>query len=728
MAKKPVQNASNARGYWAEQIADGLKQYHRFQEAGDRVVDRYRIEKAGEIAQSQDNFNILYSSTETMRPSLYATTPKIEATARHRDRKNPLVAQAVQVLESCVSYAIDETDFDEVMNNCVEDYVLPGMGQAWVRYEASFKNGQDANGKPLTDADGNPQELVAGEAVAVDYVPWKDFLTGRARVWKEVPWGARRVYMYKADVTKRFGADVANSIEYKNLKDKGANSPVVEDKQAEIWEIWHKPSRTVVWYSEGYPELLDTKPDPLKLKGFFPFPKPLRAISNTKTIIPRPFYSQYQTQAEQLDVLTRKIRHLTQALQVRGVYDASATEIQKLLQGEGNKLIPIENWAQFIGQGGVNGALQWVPIKDIVAVLVELYNARERAKSEIYEVTGFSDIVRGASKASETLGAQEIKQDWASARLKQMQKEVQRFARDIIRIMAEVVSEHFTIESFALYSGFEAPPPAPPAPMVPGQPPAPDPQQQALEAFKASVTLLKKERERCAQIGIETDSTLLPDEAAERKDRMDFLGAAGAFMQQAGPIMQTSPEMRAPLLAMMMFTIRTFRAARPLEKTFEEFQEKILSAPPQDPNGQKGGNDQLRAQTAIQVAQIKTNADLQKHGNEMAMRQQESAAQMQADTAKAQAEVRKAEIDLQIKQTELEIKRAELELKVRQAEANVQQQQQDMQLRADDQAHQQQMDVRQQDHSEAVDVDNAGREDQRMEQEQQNQDLTNDNS
>jgi hypothetical protein len=40
---------------------------------------------------------------------------------------------------------------------------------------------------------------------------------------------------------------------------------------------------------------------------------------------------------------------------------------------------------------------------------MELYKARDIVKKEIYEITGFSDIVRGQSKASETLGAQQIK-------------------------------------------------------------------------------------------------------------------------------------------------------------------------------------------------------------------------------------------------------------------------------------------------------------------------------
>jgi hypothetical protein len=43
----------------------------------------------------------------------------------------------------------------------------------------------------------------------------------------------------------------------------------------------------------------------------------------------------------------------------------------------------------------------------------------------IFQLTGIADIMRGSSQASETLGAQEIKQAWGTMRLKRMQKEVQ---------------------------------------------------------------------------------------------------------------------------------------------------------------------------------------------------------------------------------------------------------------------------------------------------------------
>jgi hypothetical protein len=662
MAKGDKVKVTNARGYWDEQISKARALYSDFHTSGDNVIDKFRIEKNNARNRGQDKYNILYSTTETIRPSLYAQSPRPEVKRRHTDVENDTADMAVMLLENCLAYGMEEVEFDEVMNNAVEDYSLPGLGTAWCRYVPTFRDQRNSAGDVVQNSKGEPEQELDYENVALDYVPWKDILFGPARFWAELPWLARRVYMNKEKATTRFGAEKAAKLQYtdNNTADRD-RAAIVEDKQAVIWEIWDKRKREVIWFSTTYADdVLDTRPDPLRLKKFWPCPKPMRAISNTRTMVPRPFFSQYQSQAEELDLLTERIRHLTNALQVRGVYDGAAKELNHLLSPTGgNKMIAIENWASFIGQSGINGSIQWVPIKDVVEVLMRLYEARDRCKAEIYEITGFSDIVRGQSKASETLGAQQIKQDWASARLRQMQKEVQRFARDLLVIIGEIMCEHFSPETLALYGGVEIPPVDPAyvqaanAAVQQGLPVPPDPRQQAVEQFKAVVKLLQTERERCAKIDIETDSTIMPDEAAERKDRMEFLGQIGAYLQQAGPMVEQHPEMRGLLGAMMMFTVRTFRASRPIEQEFERFQQALAKAPPPANKPDEGA---AKAQSAIQVATLKTNADTAKHDKELAFKAQEADKDRMMEREKLQAQVAQDNVQLQIKNAELAIK------------------------------------------------------------------------
>lgn len=636
------QNPAQRRKYWADQVAKAKKRWDTFFSEGDKVIDRFMLE-ASNVRRNSDTYNILYSSTETIKPSLYAQTPKAQAKVRSTDQQDLIKVNASMAMENIGQYCIERVDFDAVMKNAVSDYVLPGIGTAWVRYDPKFAQAYDNDNKPLTNEDGSPQEYLTAEGMAVDYVYFRDLLFGVCRFWKECPWVGRRVFFTKKAATKRFGAEKANQLSYNfNVQDKSKSDSSIStdgsEQQAIIYEIWDKNTGNAIWYCEDYPnDLLDIKPDPLKLENFFPCPEPMRAVWSTRSFVPASLYSQYKTQAAELDRLTERIRYLTEALKVRGIYDGSQEVLKNLLDGPGNRMIPVENWAAILANKGIDGSVMWVPIKDVVLCLTELLKQREICKSEIYEITGFSDIVRGVSKASETLGAQQIKADWATGRLKDMQKEVQRFCRDLIRIMVEVACEHFSDATLLLYSGVTIPEISPeeqqaqaqfvqqqmqypmmaqqaqaqgqPAPPPPQQPPPPE-RDQIMQMAKKVMALMRSEKLRCANIDVETDSTILPDQQKEREDRMAFLGAVGAFLQQAGPMALQFPDMRGLLGAIMMFTIRTFPASRPLEKEFEEFQKKLAAAPPMPPPGQDGGDKgEAAAQATIQSAEIKAKAD-----------------------------------------------------------------------------------------------------------------------
>jgi hypothetical protein len=246
-AKSTDGNGQALYTYWDKQISRAGKLWENLHSSGDIVVDKYRNEKAGNASDllkaysGGDSYNILYSSTETVKPSLYAQTPKAQASLRHKDRTNPVALAAADILESCMTYAMEEVDFDETMGNVIEDYTLPGLGQAWVRYVPTFKPALDGEGNPLFDDDKKtiPARIVDLEAFGFDYVYWKDFLTGQARTWGEVPWVAKRVYMTKDAATQAFGADIANQLSYTTLSNTDSREPGSEassDRQAVIWK------------------------------------------------------------------------------------------------------------------------------------------------------------------------------------------------------------------------------------------------------------------------------------------------------------------------------------------------------------------------------------------------------------------------------------------------------------------------------------------------------------
>lgn len=642
--------------YWKDEIERAKKRFRVFWDSGDTVVDKYRMQKAdGNEANSKDKYNILYSSTETIRPNLYAQQPKARASLRNKDLASDTARLSAQLLEGCLGYLQQEEDFDEIMDAVVEDFMLPGLGTAWVNYEPTFGDMMGPDGKPVLVPGGKKDEYqqeLLDEMVKMEYVYWQDFLTGVSRTWKEIPWVAKRIWLTKEKATARFGKEKAEELTYETREGtaRDQNNPC---DTAEAWEIWDKTTRTVYWYAENMADLLDNKPDPLKLKQFFPCPRPLRAVSNTRTFVPRALYSEYKSQAETLDVMTKRIRLLSEALRVVGLFDGSQPKIADILNpAAGNRMVAIESWAQFQQAGGIIGSVQWVPIDTVVKVLNELLSAREVCKQEIYEITGFSDILRGVSKASETLGAQNLKANYAGARVKKMQAEVQRFARDLIALAGELVAEHCAPETIAVFSGL----------------PIPDPQavktdpnlQKQVNSFKAACDFLHNELRRVSTIDIETDSTLLADESAEREDRTKFLAAAGAFLQQAVPAMEAAPELGGLLGAMLMFTVRTFASSRPIEDEFEKVQQAFANNPP----GQNQDKDGKQAAAAAKAAEVQQEGQLKLQ--ELQLRQ---AHEQATTTNAAQAEVNRHQekmLDLQLRQREIALKEGALSIQERQ--------------------------------------------------------------
>ena len=71
---------------------------------------------------------------------------------------------------------------------------------------------------------------------------------------------------------------------------------------------------------------------------------------------------------------------------------------------------------------------------------------RDVVKQTIYEITGISDILRGATNPHETASAQNIKASWGSQRIQRFQGDVGRYCRDLFRMFAEIIVSKFDWE------------------------------------------------------------------------------------------------------------------------------------------------------------------------------------------------------------------------------------------------------------------------------------------
>lgn len=583
---------------WHDELKRYKREFQRWTDRSNDIVKRYRDERK----DTQDNarFNIFWSNVQTLKPAIFSKPPMPEVSRRYNDA-DPVSRCASTILERALDYEIKQyDDFIQSISHVVDDRLLCGRGIAWLRYEPiieqvelQFEAGaESAEENAIAGEQVSPYEQIKTERSPIDYVYWQDFAHLPARTWDEVTWVARRVYLSLEEGTERFG-DVFAQVPLLVSPDKrdDEKSTTDEMKKAEVWEIWDKPKKCVYWIAKGFDRVLDKRDDPLQLEDFFPCPRPFFATMTTGTLVPVADFILYQDQANEIDAITDRIQHLTRAMKVMGIYAADEPDLQRLLkEGQDATLIPVKNWGAFSEKGGLNGAVQFVPLGDVVAALQQLYSARESCKQIVYEVTGMSDIMRGASVAAESATAQQIKAQFASLRLSSMKDDMSRFVRQILRMKAEIMCSNYQDQTLIAISGIHL---TPDAPLIP----------QALQ-------LLRNEPMRNFHIDIETDTLVEIDQRQEKQDRIEFLSAVGGFLKVAVAASQNNPGLVPLLGEMLLFGIRGFKIGRTVESSFEQYLEQAKQSA-QQPRPQQPNPEMALAQAQIQSAQAKNQADMQ---------------------------------------------------------------------------------------------------------------------
>lgn len=499
------------RDYLLDQIDAHDKEFKEANARAGRIVARYRDER-GDYTQQDRRYNILWANTQTMLPAITGKGAPVPVSKRRFMDADPAGRVASTIIERTLRYQFDcHNGTSRALKSAAWDWMVPGRGTVWIRYEPG--QGQPPNlpqsskGKGFGKAkiEGQPTDMItqnvtpdepgpyAVEKVSLDYVYWEDFGFSNARVWEEVGLVWRKVYLTREELRKRFSKEIADalpcSIQANPTARGGMDNPTDTPKhgvfnKACVYEVWDKGKQTVTWVSRDKPDgPLDIVTDPLKLPSFFPCPRPLFANTTTGNLKPVPFYAQYQDQALQLDIISQRMYMLTKACKLVGVYDASQEGVQRMLnEAVENQLIPVDTWAAFAEKGGVKGVMDWLPIEQVVNTIKTLAERFEQLKSQVYEITGIGEIMRGASTGG-TAAEAKMQEQYISVRLDDLREEYGRFCDDAVEMMGHIICTLFREESLIAQSGIMQtwdgqqvlqgamgpPPPATPPPM--GQPP-----------------------------------------------------------------------------------------------------------------------------------------------------------------------------------------------------------------------------------------------------------------
>ena len=608
------------------------------------------------LSQARDKeFSMFWANCEVLKPSIYAKPPIPVVTPKFKDRR-PVYQQASEVMERCCNVAFDLTRINDLMLLVRDDTSMYSRGVAWCRYES---------GKGDSEYDH--------EKVCIDFKNRRDFLHSISRNWREVTWVAGASYLTRTEARKRFreySGDAYQEADYKVDKESKNVGGADNRERAKFWEIWDKGSKRVVWVAEGVEDILDEDDAHLDLQNFFPCPKPAYGTLQRGSLVPVPDVMQYRDQLEEINMLTSRIHAISDALQVKGFYPAGGGEAADAIQtairinNPGVTMVPISNFSTF---GNSKDPIVWLPIDQIATTIQGLVMLRKQIIDDIYQITGMADIMRGATDPNETLGAQQLKTQYGSTRIRDKQQELVRLARDLVEITSEIITEKFKPETIIEMSQIQLPtdkmkrqqqaqlqqgimqlqqqmqqqPQPQPPPQQPGSPPPPaqqpDPQaaqvqallkqgQAELQKLQEKPTIdqvlyfLKDNRAKAFVLDIETDSTIMADENAEKQRRTEFITALGPLLQQLSQMIQAEPRTATVATEILKFSTGAFRAGRSLDGSLDELGELMkekANQPQADDPATAAGKIQL------QIEQMKQQTIKEKNIQDLKVKQAE---------------------------------------------------------------------------------------------------------
>lgn len=587
---------------WKVEFELARKELTAWHAIGDTIDKEFRNEVKASGSTHDTRLSVFTANVQTLVAMLYGQVPRSTVTRRWADASDDDARVAAEILERLINTDIqrDDDTYAVALKCVLMDRLLPGLGFARCRYDigaTEIKAGTPAK----LDDEGNelapevPEvETRPNEYIEIDYGHWKDQLWSADKVFHQVRWWASRHDMDRGALVKRFGKEIGNQVPLKTRTEGDERAPNPWGR-AEVWEIQNKEDRKRYWYVEGYHQTLDIKDDTLGLDGFWDFPEPMFANITTSKLVPRPEFAIHQDQYKQINDLATRITQLTDAVEASGLYDETNTEIPRLFSEKGrNKLIPVKNWHSLVEGGGITGAVDWVPVEQVVKSIAVLQERMTVAMDQLFQVSGWSDIMRGeATQAGATATEQRGKMKFGSVRIQRLQDEFARFASDLLNIKAQIIAKHFAPETIIERSNA----------MRAFQ----DPEQvmRAVQLIKSDI--------HCYRVEVKPESISLADFAQQKAERMEVLQTLTGFFQAMAPIAMQAPGSAPYLLQIAQWTVAGVRGGSVVEGIFDQMIAAAQQAAQQPAQGQQQPDPKLLAEQAkMQVQMVKGQQDMEK--------------------------------------------------------------------------------------------------------------------
>ena len=637
---------------WRREI-DNAKNYH---EKSKEIAKEYQ-----ELYESQEQeqetrlslkstYPIFWSNTQVLRPLLFSKLPKANITQSFFN-DDEISRISSELVERLLTYLLKESDAENQIEKIRDAYLVQGIGIPRIVFippepieikskkkkekpemedEGESENEDESSSKDYSEdmAEGETEDTEeetsyetdeSKKSFKIEFVDYQDFLKSTEKEWNKLRWVAFKKYYSRRELIEYFGKK-GEKVPMTNVKYESLSQDSQQDdlyKMCEVWEIWDKENEVchfITFAGDGY--VLSSEEDGYNLKNFFPIPMPM-GLNESKRLLPSPLYSKYKNLVEDLTDIHDRISSLVKQAKFTGAYTSFAeqSDVENIMNGEDGEFKPLKTTANI---DDARKLVVFKPLNEIANTITVLRTEKMALKQDIQEITGLSDIVRGASVASETATAQQLKGNFAISRIQPLQKEVEFTIRDTLRLLAELAVEKMSINEIIKITGLkvvdvdliltnakqslEMEKQQAITLLNPQQPDFQEKlamlEQQVQIGFQKTVKdlqdqlkgfviqfkdlpklakTIKDDKLRCISIDIETDSTVKIDQNQEKMDRMEYIRTISGTIQSMVPAVQTGVISKDALNEFVIFASKPFKVGRNLEnylKNEEPIEEK----------------------------------------------------------------------------------------------------------------------------------------------------------
>ncbi len=624
---------------WLSRIKKEEKAHKDFRDRGREVQEVYN----DDLVDDQVYVPLLWSVVQVEHAGVYSSQPTPDVRPAN-DEKNPAFRKASDVLERGIAHFVDKQSFDDNLHRAVDDYLVAGLGVTRIKLLSEITEVPIKQAPPppeilaemdqddraaLDEVMNRTQPGIGNQDLEWEFVTWERFGWEPCNSWRHVDWIYFRHRMTGEQCKKRFGRVLKAS---KDENDRGDLSSW-KTKTYDIYEVWDKENKRQLFIAKGETAPIEVNKDPLGLAEFFPIPAPMMTNLPSDELIPQADYDYIEPYDRELNRLQERRMALLDQIRAVGAHDAGMPELGDITEQTDGESLAVANLSQRIKDVGFEAVMFQLPLEEKVVVLAKLTEQMQFVKAQVDEILGIADIVRGVSNASEGVGTQELKGRWVGIRLSRKRDTVAYTVRAMFRIMAQLLTTHFTDENLVRLTQVEITP--------------------------EIMQLLRNDTMMDFAVDIETDSTVAKDEFRERETRQEMLGAVGMFAQAVLPMVAQGMMPADVSSAILRASLQPYaKYSRALDESMSDLQTTMQQL--QQMNQQIQQQDQQIQQLDAEKQQWQTVAiSLQNAATQAASQQKiADAGKKEAETAKIVQDLESGDLDPLQKAAEIDLTRA----------------------------------------------------------------------